>query len=285
MNDFVNANMSEYWNGDGGENWVSFQDRMNVSLMPFGNKAIEAAALSSDENVLDIGCGCGDTSFEIVRQIGSLGYVQGVDISDVILQRARRRQAMFAEQHNISFERADAQCHHFKLMVFDVVFSRFGVMFFDDPAAAFSNIRQALKPEGRLAFVCWQPIKNNKWVRLPLDVVKNHMPLPTPPGSEEPGPFSFGELDRVHRILASAGFSDVEIKKFEAPFNIGADLDEAVTFLTHIGPASSAIEASDVDDTKRARIVTELRDTLAPYKTEHGVILGAATWIVTARNP
>lgn len=284
MNDIVNSEMSEYWNGDGGRKWLHFQDRIDASLIPFGQQAMEAAEIVTGERVLDIGCGCGDTSFEIARRVGPDGHVQGIDISERILAQARGR-AVSSVASNVAFECADAQPHRFDSMAFDVVYSRFGIMFFDDPVAAFSNIRQAIKPGGRMAFICWRPINANQWVRLPLEVAANHLPLPPQSSPEEPGPFSFGDSNRVLQILAAAGFVNTSIEQYDTTFNVGASLDEAVTFLTHIGPASSAIGSPDVDDTSRTRTVAELRNTLASYKTVNGVELEAATWVVTARNP
>ncbi|MFV2031604.1 MAG: class I SAM-dependent methyltransferase [Gammaproteobacteria bacterium] len=284
MNQIVNAEMSEYWNGKGGEKWVKFQNRLDASLLPFGHEAMNAAAINRGERVLDIGCGCGDTSYEIAQKTGPGGYVEGVDISDVILNQARSRTAS-AAQSNINFKNADAQCHPFDPKVFDLVYSRFGVMFFDDPTVAFGNIRRALKPGGRIVFICWQPLNANQWVSLPLDVAANHMALPPPPEPDDPGPFSFGDLKRLERILVDSGFVDSSIKPFSTGFKVGPDLDEAVSFLTVMGPASAVIDEPEVDDMTRSKIIEELRDTLAPYETTPGVELGAATWIVTASNP
>lgn len=183
----------------------------------------------------------------------------------------------------MSFACADAQTHCFEASTFDVAFSRFGVMFFDEPVTAFSNIRQALKPAGRIAAICWQATNHNDWVSLPFDIVANHTPLPTPPGPEDPGAFSFGDTKRVHHILTSAGYTDISIENFEAPFNIGGDIDEAMAFLTRMGPASGIISQAGVDELTRLRIISELRDALESYTTSQGVIMGAACWIITAR--
>ncbi|WP_172597700.1 class I SAM-dependent methyltransferase [Sulfuriflexus mobilis] len=283
MSNMVNMDMSEFWNGDGGRKWLRFQDRIDASLIDFGQEVMAATAISAGERVLDIGCGCGDTSFEMAHYVGPFGQVQGVDISELILEQGRSRAAS-AGQYNISFECADAQSHHFESMTFDVAFSRFGVMFFDNPIAAFDNIRRALQPRGRLAFICWQPINSNQWVSLPLDIAANHVPLPAASAEEEPGAFSFGNANRIVHILAEAGFSDISIERFDTMFNVGRSLDEAVTFLSNIGPASNAIEAANMDEISKARFLAELRTTLVPYKTLRGVELGAATWVVTANN-
>lgn len=276
--------MSEYWNGDGGEKWVGFHRRLDVGLKPFGDKAMDAAKLFPHERVIDIGCGCGDTTFELAHQVGPDGIVLGVDISNIILQQAKNRRARLVQQDNISFECVDAQSNHFGAKAFDLVFSRFGVMFFDDPNMAFTNIRRSLKFGGRLVFVCWQPVKSNQWVSLPLEIAENHVQLPPPTDPDEPGPFALGESDRVQSILNRAGFKNIEITVFEKQFNVGKNVDEAAFFLTQMGPASGVISDSKVDDITRERIYIELRDELGAYQTPQGVELNAATWIVTARN-
>ena len=282
MNDRPNADMSEYWNGDGGKKWVDYQGKMEEGLKPFADAAIAAAALSPDEFVIDIGCGCGDTSFEIARRVGPKGHVHGLDISKPMLERAKERSVGVK---NTSFECGDAQTYSFKKDAFDIMLSRFGVMFFDDPANAFGNIRQSLKSGGRVAFICWRPVKDNEWVSLPLDVLANHLTLPAPPKPNDPGPFSFSDPERVSRILTSAGFVDISIEKTDIPFKIGGNIDEGVQFLMELGPASKAIAETEPDETTKSHIADELRNVIKPFETEQGVAMNAATWIVTARNP
>ena len=284
MNLIINSDMSEYWNGDGGQKWVGFHRSLDVGLKPFGDKAMDAAALLPNDRVIDIGCGCGDTTFELAHQVGPAGNVLGVDISNVILQQAQDRRARLALQDNISFECVDAQSNPFRTKAFNLVFSRFGVMFFDDPNMAFTNIRRSLMFSGRLVFVCWQPVKSNQWVSLPLEICANHLKLPPPTDPNEPGPFSLGESDRVQSVLNKAGFNNIVITAFEKKFNVGKNIDEAASFLTQMGPASGVISDPEVDNITRERIYNELRDELEAYQTPHGVELNAATWIVTARN-
>ena len=283
INNKSNIKMHDFWVGTGGQKWLRFQEILSKGLTVFGRKAMLAAAFSSGERVLDIGCGCGDTSFDITRLIGDKGYVEGIDISNLMINEARRRD-IIDFHYNINFKCADVQSQNFESMIYDVAYSRFGVMFFNDPVAAFSNIQQILQPDGRLAFVCWQPVTENQWVRLPLEVTANHVSLPTPPDPDEPDAFSFGALYRVERILEMAGFVDISIEPFITKFNIGANLEEAVTFLTHMGPASSVIESIDLDSKIRAQIVADLFKVIAPYETDDGVNLEAATWVVTAKN-
>jgi SAM-dependent methyltransferase len=286
MNDKGNAEMIEFWNGEGGQRWVRFQDILDTSLLPFGHRAMTASAVKAGERVIDVGCGCGDTSFELARRVGSDGGVLGVDASDPILNRAMSRMSL-AEATSVKFERGDAQIHRFEGASFDLIFSRFGVMFFENPVAAFSNLQSALKPGGRLAFVCWQPARENSWVSLPVGVAAVHVPPPTPPGPEEPGPFSFGDPERVRKILADAGFIGSEIKSYDTPFNIGnsGGIDEAVEFFMQIGPTARMIAEADADEATRSRIADDLRSSLKPHDTGQGLVMNAKAWVVTARKP
>ncbi len=283
MDKIANSDMDAFWNGEGAEKWLRLMGRMDKNLLHFGHEAMDAGAVSIDDLVLDIGCGCGDTSFDMGRRVDTGGHVHGIDISDPFIAEARKRKKSIGVT-NVTFGSGDAQVFTFEEDIFDVVYSRFGVMFFDDPVKAFKNIRLAMKPGGRLAFICWQPAQDNEWVARSLEVVANHVPLPEPPGPEDPGPMSFGDVNRIRRILTEAGFLDIRITGSDTPFTIGETLDEAVDFLTQLGPAGGAIFQSGADDLSKSRIVSDLHHTLSGFQTNDGIVLGAATWIVTARS-
>lgn len=281
MADQPNAGMSEFWNGSGGENWVSREARLESSLRPFGQQAMVAGAIVVGQQILDIGFGCGDTTLEMAGKAGPEGQVHGVDISTAMVETAENKAAGKGVA-NVSFECADAQTKAFPIASYDLVFSRFGVMFFDDPIAAFKNIYTALKPGGRLAFMCWAPRDQNAWVGLPLQVVAKHLSLPPPPAIDEPGPFSLSEESRVSGILGAAGFADIAVELFQTPFVLGGDVDEAVSFLMQLSPSGGAINNAEADEPTRARIAIEMAEMLKSHESDKGVSMSAAALLVTA---
>ncbi len=284
MTDANNAAMGEFWNGDGGHAWMSFEDRLEASLSPLGDAAITAAKIHTDAQVLDVGCGCGGTSISMAQQVGVGGHVHGVDISRPLLQRATAN-ARAASLQNLSFAEGDAQVYPFEENRYDVVFSRFGVMFFDDPIAAFTNLWRALKPGGRLIFICWQSAQDNEWVRRPLSVVAQHVPLPPPSGPGEPGPFSLSDKDRVHEILAAAGFTGTTTADLRQPFVLGDDPQQALEFLLRLSPSGGAIRQADPDEPTRALIAGDMLALFEKFTTDRGVIMDSASMIASAQKP
>jgi SAM-dependent methyltransferase len=274
------------WKGQSGERWVAYQARLDAMMAVFGQAAIEAAAPATGERVLDIGCGAGASSLALAARVGAGGHVLGVDISEPLIDRAR---ALAPQDTPALFQVADASSTELPEGAFDILFSRFGVMFFDDPTAAFTHMRCALKPGARVAFVCWRGMAENDWVRLPMGAIKGIVPPMTPPNPEAPGPFSFGDQRRVARILTVAGFTDVAIVPFDAsiPFGKGetrdAALDEAVKMTLEVGPLSRAL--ADQPDDIRARASAAVRAAFAGRPGERSVMINGAAWIVTARNP
>lgn len=275
----ANADQIAYWNALAGETWAALQDRLDRQIEPLGLEAIAALDPRPGERILDIGCGCGQTSLELAQRAGA---VTGADISEPMLTVARRRAAEAGA--DIAFLVADAQTHAFEPASFDAAFSRFGVMFFEDPPAAFANVARALKPGGRLAFVCWRPMAENAWMSAPFAAALPHLPteaLPPPPDPTAPGPFAFADPDRVRGILAKAGFADVEIRGHDRKVG-GNDLETTVALSLRVGPLGALLrEQPQLKDT----VVAAIREALAPHAGPDGVFLPSATWIVTARRP
>jgi SAM-dependent methyltransferase len=270
-----NAEQITFWNGEAGAKWVSAQDRLDDMLAGITARLLQSARIAAGESVLDVGCGCGDTSLQLAA---AGARVVGVDISEPMLAHARQRTEQ-ARAANLEFLRADAAEYRFEPR-FDLVFSRFGVMFFADPDAAFANLRMALKPTGRLAFVCWRDWRENEWVRESTAAVRPHAPPQPQLGSEDPGPFSFADLARVRRILFGAGFDSVTAKPLDVPLAFGKTLDDAVAHMQEFGPVSRLL--AEATDEQRALASAALRDALKPFATREPLTMGGAVWIVTA---
>jgi SAM-dependent methyltransferase len=277
-----NAEQERYWNETAGPKWVAHEAMLDLQLAPLGRLAMDRLALAPGERVLDVGCGCGDSTLELARRVGPAGVALGIDVSEVMLARARERAAA-AGLAQARFERADAQTHAFGEAAFDALFSRFGVMFFVDPTAAFRNLRRALRPGGRLGFVCWQSVQRNPWMLVPLMAAAQHLALPPPPDPEAPGPFAFADPERVRRILAAAGFAEVALEPLEQPLTLGGGrgVDEAADFLLQMGPAGAALREADPAVLPLVR--GAVRAALAPFAGEAGIRMDSASWLVSAR--
>lgn len=278
----TNQEQIRYWNEESGLKWVRLQQRLDSQLAPLGLAIMQRAGVQPGEQVLDVGCGCGQTSLELAGRVGPHGSVLGLDISQPMLTRAQERKKELATT-NLEFIRADAQTHAFQQERFDLIFSRFGVMFFDDPTAAFRNLRSALRSNGRLCFICWQELAKNDWARVPLMAAMQHVPPPPPPLPHAPGPFAFADPDRVRHILTTAGFTDVSLETHQAALSLGgaATVDEATEFTLEIGPV--AVLLRTVDAETRTRVAHAIRAALLPYAGPDGVRLNGTTWIVSAR--
>ncbi|MDU9028417.1 class I SAM-dependent methyltransferase [Pseudomonas mediterranea] len=281
-----NAHQVADWSGQSGERWVANQARLDAMVTMFGQAAIEAAAPAKGERVLDVGCGAGASSLALVSRVGAEGQVLGVDISEALISRAR---SIAQQDLPVLFQVADASSAELPEKAFDILFSRFGVMFFDDPTGAFTHMRRALRPGGRVAFVCWRSAAENDWMRLPMGAIKGIVRPTAPPDPEAPGPFSFGDRGRVARILTAAGFTDIAIAPFDAsvPFGEGetrdAAIDDAVKMTLEVGPLSLVL--ADQPGDIRAHISAAVRAAFAGLPGERSVMIDGAAWIVMARNP
>ena len=271
----------EYWNGAAGERWVQNQEAIDRALGPFGRAALERLAPAAGERILDVGCGSGGTLLELSARVGAQGQVLGADISRPLLEHAERRCAA-AGLSNVGVLQADAATARFE-RPFDAVFSRFGVMFFADPVAAFGNLRQALVPGGRLGFACWQRLEENDWTNVPLAATRpliENPPAPAPVG--EPGPFAFADPERARSVLSGAGFTHIGVEPFRAPVVMSrTGLEEAVDFALRVGPPARLI--ADQPEPVRRAVRESIASALRPALSGSTVSLGGAAWLVSAR--
>jgi ubiquinone/menaquinone biosynthesis C-methylase UbiE len=274
-----NADQIAYWNGPGGQRWTDRQQLQDLMLAQVADILIDRARPKAGERIVDVGCGCGATTSALAQRVGPTGRVFGIDISAPMLARARQ---IAPAGLPIEFELADATIYPFEPQSFDLLASRFGVMFFAEPVLSFANMRRALRPSGRVAFACWREPRDNPWLMLPLQAVYKHVPKLPQVGPEDPGPFAFASEQRVTSILSEAGFSKIALEPCNLSLDIaiGRGLDAAVESALEIGPASRALEEQPLE--LRAAAKASVREALAPFATGEAVRLPASIWIVTA---
>ena len=266
----------------GGEAWVRMQDRTDALIDPLGRIAIERLGVTVGARILDVGCGCGQTLLQLAELVGPSGHVLGVDISPPMLARARER---VAGQPTIALALGDAQTYAFAPGVFDAVYSRFGVMFFDDARTAFRNLRAAARSGAGLSFVCWQDLAKNPWAARPLEAVMRLLPesaMPDMMREGRPGPFFMSDAARVRAILGDAGWKDVSLEPVEMPLHLGgaATLDEAVEYSLQIGSAARAMDGAP--EALKPALEVALREALAPFASARGVFMDGAAFVVVA---
>ncbi|MDZ7824958.1 MAG: methyltransferase domain-containing protein [Gammaproteobacteria bacterium] len=270
-----NREQIDYWNGEAGTTWVEAQARLDRMLAPISEAVLERADARAGEQVLDVGCGCGDTTLALAA---AGARVRGIDISEPMLARARER-ARQAGVDSVRFEQIDAAFHGFEAE-HQLLFSRFGVMFFADPAAAFANLRRALTDDGRLCFVCWQAPRENPWMAIAGRAVQPFLPEAEPPDPLAPGPFAFADPDRVRMLLVDAGFTGVDIDPLRPTLHLADTLDEAVEFQQQVGPLARAL--AELEGETREAAIAAAREALEPHLGPDGLRLGGACWVVTA---
>ncbi len=268
-----------YWNSAGGDRWVAAAEHTDRMLAPILRTLLAHANLQPGMAVLDIGCGCGATTVEIAKRVGNSGRVLAVDVSQQMLARAKTSLSDFPQAELLE---ADAAAYPFEQFA-DLAVSRFGVMFFGDPAAAFANIRKAINPSGRLLFACWRTHQENEWMRVPLEAALSAGVPPAPPaGPDEPGPFSFADPERVKRILSAAGFAGLTVSPGEFALDIaaGGGLEAAVQQAMTIGAAAALLRKQPESLMGAARAAIE--KALRPYERGGTVSLTGAIWLVEA---
>ena len=280
----ANERERAYWNAGTGERWVRHQAALDQSFGEITRLLLDRAAPAPGERVLDIGCGSGETTLLAARRVGPADSATGIDISELLLALARRR-AADAGLANVRHVAADAESHAFEPHAADLAMSRFGVMFFNGPVAAFANLRRALRRAGRLAFVCWGPLEANPWFGRPLEIGVRHLGEPEPLPPRAPGPLAFGEPEYVRGILAAAGFGDIEIRE-EHPVLAGlTSAEEEATLAMALGPTSRLIALRKPDQATLAAIAAEIAAAFRPSLTGAGIRTPCTVYVATARAP
>jgi SAM-dependent methyltransferase len=278
-----NAEQIAEWNGAMGQLWAEKQQEIDVVVVPFGNAALKKAAPQPGERVIDIGCGCGDTTIEIARIVGERGTVLGVDVSQPMLAVARSH-ATQARCRNLEFRHADASEADLPTDR-DLLFSRFGVMFFSQPTPAFSHMRKSLRVGGRCVFVCWRTPRDNAWAMVPLTAARAALGVTPPPADPHaPGPFAFADDERLRGILEDSGFRDVGFQRFDTLLTLGATPRDAAERALRVGPTSRFVREVGMEHLPKIRDAVEhaFARLAAP---DGGVLLEGSTWIVSATNP
>ena len=275
-----NADQIAYWNGPGGARWAERQASQDILLAPVAEILIDRAKPAPGERVIDVGCGSGATTNAFAQKVGLSGHVFGIDVSGPMLDRARQ---VTPKEAPVDYALADATVYPFDPESFDLLASRFGVMFFADPVRSFANLRRALRPTGRLAFACWREPRENPWMMTPLQAVYQHVPKLPQMAPEDPGPFAFASEERVRRILGEAGFKDIALEACPLALDlaIGRGLEAAVQGALEIGPASRALDGHPAE--VRAAAANTVRETLARFVDGSSVRLPGSIWLVTAR--
>lgn len=278
MTEIVNVEQAAAWDGSEGDHWAEHADRYERAAWRHEARLVDPALIRDGDRIVDLGCGTGKSTRDAAR-LATGGSALGIDLSSRMLAEARARAAAEGIA-NVEFEQADAQVHRFEPGAYDLAISSFGVMFFNDPVAAFANVRTSLRDDGRLAVLVWREMRRNVWVQLFRNALAMGRELPEPP-PVGPHPFGLADPDHVTGILGDAGFGDVSFMPIDEPIEFGSDTDDAFTFAKGAGIVEGLTH--DLDASAKAEALDKLRAALAEHATSEGVLLPTSAWLVTAR--
>jgi SAM-dependent methyltransferase len=277
-----NTDQIAYWNDRAAVTWTAFQERLDMLFVPVTTLALSAAAPVAGERVIDVGCGCGATVLALADRVGPTGHILGLDVSAPMSARARERIAA-AGLTNAEVIVSDAANHRFAQPEADLLFSRFGVMFFADPVAAFANLRRAMRPGGRLLCVAWRPLTDNPWFSVPLEAARALLPPQPPTDPDAPGPFAFAVRERTLGIMSRAGWRDVRLTRHDVQMKLAGakQIEQAADFATRVGAMARIL--ADADDGVRANVRQAIAEALKIHDSPDGIRLSASVWLIAAR--
>jgi SAM-dependent methyltransferase len=274
----ANTDMAQAWDGQDGDHWTQHEDHYNESISKHTSILLAAAQISPRDHVLDIGCGCGEST-RLAARAALQGSALGVDLSSRMIARAIER-SRSEGLDNVKFLQEDAQVYPFDPQDFHITISRFGVMFFADPMAAFQNIAKALRPGARLALLSWREALKNEWVMIFRSALDAGRSLPAPP-VDIPGPFGLATPDHIRAVLSDAGFEDIDLTDINEPMNFGVNADDAFAFMKNSGMTKGML--NELDEPTRTQALAKLYAALETHETSEGVLFDSRVWLITAR--
>jgi SAM-dependent methyltransferase len=280
----ANREQAALWNGASGEAWVREQKLLDASFVNFEKVLVDEVSRAGAHRVLDVGCGSGATSLAIARHLGSAGTCTGIDISAPLIELARARARCDDVGDSVGaggragFLLADAQTHEFADAQYDLAVSRFGVMFFEDPVAAFANLRGALRSGGGLRAITFRDASENPFMTTAERAAAPMLPDLPPRRPDAPGQFAFADPARVQGILSAAGWSAIDLAPIDVPCAFPAS--ELVGYFTRLGPVAPVLRGAD--ETTRARVIDRVREGFSPFVEGDEVRFVAACWMISA---
>jgi len=281
MTQATNNEQAKFWNDTPGRNWVEHQQTLDAIHENINALLLSACAAAPGEMILDIGCGAGASSFALARQVGQAGKVLGIDISQPLLERAEQRKLELGAD-NVTFALADAQTHGFSRESFDLVASRFGVMFFSDPAVAFRNLASGMRTGGRIVFVAWAGPEANPWFRLPQETATARFgpAAPTPP--EAPGPMAFRDIDRVCGIMRAAGLVNCEGRFVETELHHPGGVAAVTALAGHVGPVARFVREKNLGREDLSKLLAAVEGAFAQFQSTDGIRIPAGINLYSA---
>jgi SAM-dependent methyltransferase len=279
----ANTAQREYWNTIAGPRWVGLEGFVERRVHAVNDLLLARSGAKAGDRVLEIGCGTGAFTVPLAERVGEQGAVVGADISAAMLAGARKRLAE-AGMRNVSLVEADAQTHKFESSRFDRIVSRFGVMFFADPAAAFTNLLRAARADGRLCFACWGPLDDNEHWLIAYRVALRHLGPPASNPPRAPGPMAFADRDYVREFLGKAGFADIAIYR-EHPEIVVSSASEEAAHACIMGPSARLIDDKKPDAAMKETIRRDIEEAFVAHFRSGQTGLSSTVLLVTARRP